>query len=540
MKSDVSLVDPLEYNLATRNAAGDMLLRVASVSPHRVAVIEKDTSRTYAELNEHSNALAHKLSEIHNDRTKPVALLMGNSYDFLVAYFGIVKAGLTVMPINFTLGPDDIQWILNDADTLTVITDDTFVSVLTTQTAQPAPTPANVIVRKTDTSDGTPGDNSHIDFHDLQSQGSAEPLELIINDDDVAQCIYTSGTTSRPKGALSKHSAVVTAAYMNANFLGVSWDNGPTPFLNILPLYHVTGLNTLVIPVLSFGGTVVLHNPFDPAECARLIEKHNVEIIMALPMMFGALLQANEQVTANISSVKTAIYAMTHMPDSVLTALQNAMPDARIILGSGQTEVLPATVHHWPSQNPEKRGSWGMPVPSVRMEIMGPDGTLLEPGQEGEIVYRGPHVTPGYWNNAQANASAFAYGWFHSGDIGYKDDDGTVWFTDRAKDIIKTGGENVSSLKVEQILLDAPGVVEVAVVAAPDSHWGETVTAVVLSDRVESADAPACVELEKEIIDYARARMSGFETPKKVKFVDALPRTSTGKIRKNVLRDSLK
>lgn len=538
MKSDVSLVDPLEYNLATRNAAGDILLRVASVSPDRVAVVDNGTSRTYTELNSHSNALAHELSKLHTDRTKPVALLMSNSYDFLVAYFGIVKAGLTVMPINFTLGADDIQWILNDAEALTVISDETFVPLLSAETAQPAPAPANVIVRYTDTTESA--HESHIDLRTLRDQGSTDPLEIIIEDDDIAQCIYTSGTTSRPKGALSKHSAVVTAAYTNADLLGVSWDNGPTPFLNVLPLYHVTGLNTLVIPVLSFGGTVILHSPFDPVECLKLIEKHRAEIIMALPIMFGALLQANAQVQADISSITTALYGMAQMPDSVFTALERTLPNARIILGSGQTEVLPATVHHWTAQNPEKRGSWGMPVPSVQMEIMSPDGTILGPGQEGEIVYRGPHVTPGYWNNPQANASAFAYGWFHSGDIGYKDEDGTVWFTDRAKDIIKTGGENVSSLKVEQILMDAPGVVEVAVVASPDPHWGEAVTAVVLSDRVESADDPACEQLEAEIIDYARQRMSGFETPKRVKFVDALPRTSTGKIRKNIIRDSLK
>lgn len=549
MKSDVSYADPLEYNLATRNAAGDIVARVADLFPKRAAIVDCESHHTYEQLNLHAEAIAQKLVGIHRERTKPIALIMGNSYDFLTAYFGILKAGLTVMPINHSLTADDVQWILNDAEAASIIADSDFLHLFQSATEQPLPNPTTLIVRQTggqtaDASVSAPAEangttSAVLDFHDIQQTEVREPLRIMIDDRDTAQCLYTSGTTSRPKGALAAHAAVVTAAGSNARMLQVSWDRGPTKLLSVLPMYHVTALNTLILPVLSHGGTVVLHGPFNPTECLKLIEKHSIDIVMALPMMFGALVQANAQVKADATSVRQAIYGMAQMPDSVMAGLQSLMPNAEIYLGSGQTEVLPATVNQWGVQNPEKTASWGMPTPTVQVAIMSPDGRLLPRGEEGEIVYRGPNVTLGYWNNPQANAAAFAHGWFHSGDIGYQDEDGTVWFTDRAKDIIKTGGENVSSLKVEQVLMDAPGVDEVTVIATPDEHWGQAVTAVVKSSLAASDDDPAAPEVEQHIIAYARDRLAGFETPKLVRFVSELPRTSTGKIQKHILRDSL-
>lgn len=541
MRSDISLVNPLEYNLATRNAIGDILTRVATLLPNRTAIIDRDTEHTFGQLNKDAEAIATALTRMSLSHDTPVAVLMANSYDYFANYFGVLKAGLTIMPINYTLSADDVQWILNDSKAETVITDDTFVSLISDSTEQPKPPLTSVIVRTTVSKElGATFDGAKTyQFATLKNTTVDQPVETVIESDSVAQCLYTSGTTSRPKGALMTHNSVVTATYANATLIGASWDRGPSKLLSLLPLYHVTALNTLAIPMLSHGGTVVLPGPFDPVVCLQQLEKYQIDRLMALPLMYGAMLAANDKVQANLSHVRKAIFAMAQMSDSIMAGLRTMMPNAEIILGSGQTEVLPATVMQWNCQNPEKIGSWGMPAPSVQIAIMDPMGQLLAPGEIGEIVYRGPHVTTGYWNNPQANATSFAHGWFHSGDIGYQDDDGTVWFTDRAKDIIKTGGENVSSLKVEQVLMDAPGVIEVTVVATPHEHWGEAVTAVVLSDQVESPEDPRAAQLEQAIIAYARERLAGFEAPKSVRFVNSLPRTSTGKIRKNVIRAML-
>lgn len=201
-------------------------------------------------------------------------------------------------------------------------------------------------------------------------------------------------------------------------------------------------------------------------------------------------------------------------------------------VGSGQTEVVPATVMQWPEHRHTAAVSWGPQVPTVLTKTMDPvSGAVQGPNTTGEIVYRGPNVGLGYWNNPTANAEAFAHGWFHSGDVGHLDDESVVWFTDRTKDIIKSVGENVSSVAVEAALLSAPGVAECSVVGVPHDRWGEAVCAVVVPDgSVDPAD------LEDQVIAYAKTRLAGFQVPKSVQLVEELPKTATGKIQKFEVR----
>ena len=379
---------------------------------------------------------------------------------------------------------------------------------------------------------------------DLLTTPVEDELRIIIGSDDIVQCLYTSGTTARPKGALAAHSSVVTGVMTNALLIGDGWGRNPGTMLVVLPLFHVTALNTLAKPVLFTGGTLIIHSGFDAGNVLDAIEQHGVTVFVGLPMMWAAILAEYETKARDLSSMETAMYAMAQMPERILAGMDAIMPNAAKVLGSGQTEVVPATTMQRPEHRAEKNASWGLPSPTVRTKIMGPMGDLLPVGETGEIVYRGPHVTAGYWNRPDANEEAFRFGWFHSGDIGHMDEEGVVWFTDRSKDIIKTGGENVSSMKVERIVANAPGVVECSVVGTEHSHWGEAVTAVVLSDRVPARDEvseeeyrQAADAVAEEILAYARENLSGIETPKRIEFVDALPKTATGKIRKNILRD---
>jgi acyl-CoA synthetase (AMP-forming)/AMP-acid ligase II len=549
MQADTTRVESFDLNLATRNTLGDALHRVRSIFPERVAVIDGERSFTYEQLDGTAESLAQGFLELGLERGTPVAMLMSNCYEVFTTYFGTVKAGLVVLPINIGLAPEDVGWILQDSETSTVVVDENLLPLLHAAMKVEGVKVENVILRQTAMPakpKSTPLD-SVVQVHDL-AELSATPVtsadgrvKVHIEDHDIAQCLYTSGTTSRPKGSLGRHSSVVTTAFSNALMIGHQWGEDPGSMVSVLPLFHVTALNTLCFPLLFTGGTIVLVTPFDPRAVLDATEKYQIKLLMGLPMMWAALVEEQERQPRDLSSVHTAIYAMAQMSETLLNKVSTMMPNARVILGSGQTEVLPATVIQWAEHEHTKPGSWGLPSPTVEVSIMTPEGTIAPRGEPGEIVYRGPHVTSGYWNRPDANEEAFAHGWFHSGDIGWMDDEGVVWFVDRLKDIIKSGGENVSSVKVERVVSGAPGVVECSVIGTYHERWGEAVTAVVTTDQLPSADDPdrdaAAEKLAEDIIAYARERLSGFETPKRVEFIEEFPKTTTGKIRKLELRE---
>jgi len=233
----------------------------------------------------------------------------------------------------------------------------------------------------------------------------------------------------------------------------------------------------------------------------------------------------------NQADVRRAIYAMAPMPAALLQGIHAMFPNADVVLGSGQTEFTPATCMQRPEHQWSKKDTWGTATVMTRVAIMGEDGQLLPrgPAGVGEIVYRGPQCMHGYLNQAQATRASFAHGWFHSGDVAYMDEDGAIWFTDRYKDIIKSGGENVASIEVERCLMAHPAVREAAVVGVPHAHWGEAVAAQVLLVEGKSAD-------EAALLAHCRAHLGGFKVPKTIAIVQEFPRTGTGKIQKHVIR----
>lgn len=530
MRPDLNGVDPLDYNLATRFVVGDLLTRAARLFGSRVAVSDVDGDHTYAQLDAAAEGIGRGLLQAGVGRQQPVALVMGNSWRFVATFFGCAKAALVALPVNLMLGPAEIAWILADAGTDTVVADAAAVALLE-QVLPEVPTVRRVVIAgDAATAPAVVAGRDVVTWDALGAQRT--PLRVAVDERDIVHCLYTSGTTARPKGVLTSHLAVHVAALSNALQVGHRYGDDASVLPIVLPLFHTTALDTLLLPLLVTGGTAVVPGGFEPEGFLDLVERRRATHLMLLPMMYAALLDVPTLAGRDLSSVRLCIYAMAPMPPERIARIAEVFPNAQVLLGSGQTECVPATVFQWPAHQQTKPASWGPPVATVEAQILSPAGEVLAAGATGEIAYRGPHAMSGYWNNPAANVEAFAHGWFHSGDVGHLDDEGVVWFTDRLKDIVKTGGENVSSVEVERVLLGAPDVADCAVVGLPDERWGEAVTAVVvLADP--AADHGAAAE---RIVAHCRGQLAGFQVPKQVRIVEALPKTATGKVQKAQVR----
>jgi acyl-CoA synthetase (AMP-forming)/AMP-acid ligase II len=535
MRPDLSGVDPLTVNLTHRVCLGDLPTRGARVFGDRPAVVDGDTTLGYRELEDRANALARGLLERGYGRGDAIALQLQNSWQFVVSFFALAKLGVVAMPLNLALAPSDVAYQLVDSGVRAVITEQAFLPALTAALGEAggadAPGSGGAAVAEVIVVGAVPTEVAGVPAVGFEEVAAADasPVTVVVEDRDVLHCLYTSGTTSRPKGVVTSHVAVHIAMLSSAVAVGLRPDVTPPLQPICLPLFHVTALDTLLLPTLTVGGTAVLLRGFDPAALARAFAEHRVTHITLLPMMWAALLSRPELTAKAAASLVTGMYAMAPMPAELLARLRERFSGAAIILGSGQTETTPASELQWVGHQGVKDDSWGPATVSTDVAIMGRGGELLPPGETGEIVYRTPQLMEGYWNNADANTEAFAHGWFHGGDIGHLDSGGVVWFTDRAKDIIKTGGENVSSVEVERVLLGHPQVAEVAVVGRYDEHWGEAVVAVVVT--VPSASSTA-----DELKEWARERLAGFKAPKQVLIVESLPKTATGKIQKHLVR----
>lgn len=527
MRPDLSGVDPLVVNLTHRAVLGDMLTRGAHTYGDRRAIIDGEHVLTYRELDAKTNAVARGLLAAGLRRGDAVALQVQNRWEFVVAFFACAKIGVTTLPLNSALSAADIGYQLVDSKVRTLITEEAFVPVLEAALATDEAVLHTVYVidAQPDAVAGrVPSSWTELFDHDTST------VEVIVEDRDIVHCLYTSGTTSKPKGVLTSHVAVLIAALNSALDLGVRRGRQGAVMPIVLPLFHVTALDVLLVSMLLTGGTTLLHRGFDAGAVLDDFAAHRVSHIALLPSMWAAVLEHPKLKHVDTSCLRTGFYAMAPMPAERIKALRATFPGADILLGSGQTETTPVSQVQWREHQGEKDNSWGPAVATTDVAIMDTHGRLLPPGEEGEIVYRTPQLMEGYWNNVAANTEAFTHGWFHGGDIGYLDDEGVVWFTDRTKDIIKTGGENVSSVEVERVVLAHPDVAEAAVIGSPDERWGEAVTVIVVPRASQSIDLDA-------LRAHCKAHLAGFKVPKRFLVADDLPKTATGKVRKHVLRN---
>lgn len=511
---------PLQRNLMERVNVGDMITRSADVFPQQIAVVDGARRFSYAELDRQVDRMGHALLGLGLQPQDVVGVVSRNNLELVVVYFACARAGLVCAPANLGLRPAEIAWCLRDARAKVLILERALGPTAEAVAAEDLPDAAHRYWIEPGAAEPCAA---------LLARGRDEPLEVVVADRAAVQLLYTSGTTAQPKGVVTSHLAVTMAALSNA--IAHQCTPGYTALVQ-LPLFHCAMLNSILMPLMATGGRVVLCPGFEAHAVAGLLEREAVELVVMLPMMYGQLLDDPALAQRRYPAMKRAMYAMAVLGTDRLVAIHAMFPNADVVLGSGQTEFTPATCMQRPEHQWSKAATWGTATTMTRVAIMDEDGTLLPRGATGEIVYRGPQAMTGYLNQPEATARSFRHGWFHSGDVGFIDDDGAIGFTDRIKDVIKSGGENVASIEVERCLLSHAAVAECAVIGAPHAHWGEAVTAVVVA-------RPGVQAGEAELIAWCRERLAGFKVPKAVVFVEHYPRTGTGKVQKHLLRDRL-
>lgn len=444
-------------------------------------------------------------------------------------YLGCARAGLIAVPVNPMLAPAELEHILGETQPKVVVTS---AASLVRLAPQIAATNSVTHVFVVDSLEGSAADAdlsviSVLPFARLLSNDDSD-VEEPTEDRMPVQCLYTSGTTSMPKGVLSSHLAITFTSIAVAYDMGLTnLDVTITPF----PLNHVAGLNTICTSHLLAGGAVHLRPAWDSVAMAAEIERLGITNLVLAGPMWVELAEVAHKAGADLSSLQTCIVGMASLLPERAELLRTLAPDANIVLASGMTEFASWQCAIRPEDQVAKALSWGSPGFMNEVGIMDEAGNLLEAGTVGEIVYRGPTAMNGYLGKPEATAELCRDGWFRTGDMGYLDKEHVLWFVDRIKDMIKTGGENVASLEVTDVLFAHPEIADCAVVGLPHERWSEAITAFV--KPIEGSTLTS-----EELAEHCRSHLTGYKVPKAFVFVEEFPRTSSGKIQKAKLRDA--
>ena len=490
-------------------------------TPDRPALTFEGTTRSYREMGDAVNRLATALKTGGICRGDRVGYLGLNSPLYFDLLFAAARLGAIFVPLNFRLTGPELDYIINDAGVHTLVVDGPHRPVIDSVRDR-------LCCRRFLSADGPADGWQPI----TEFVGDAAPLADRVEtaEDDVAVIMYTSGTTGRPKGAMLTHGNFWWANINGALGADVSEKDVS---LVMAPLFHIGGLNVTPLSCWQKGGHVVLHRAFDPARFIADVREYRVTTTFAVPAMLLFVAQQPDFEAADLSSLRVIMCGGAPVPEPLLR-LYNAR-GIPMNQGYGLTETAPSGTYLGPDFALAKLGSAGKPMFFVDLRIVGEDGrTPLGPNERGEVIMRGPNIMRGYWNKPEATAAAIdAEGWFHSGDIGYLDEDGFLYICDRLKDMIISGGENIYPAEVEAVLYDHPAVAEVAIFGEPNEKWGESVTAVAALKPGTSLDL-------ETLRAWATERLARYKLPTRLQIVTALPRNPAGKVLKFELRDRFK
>jgi fatty-acyl-CoA synthase len=502
----------------------DHVARHAHANPDGVALRFEGSSISWSELDDRIRRLATALGVRGVAKGDRVAVLMTNRPEFVETVLAVNLLGAIAVPLNFRLVPAEITHLLDHSGSTLVVTDAP-LAALAEQANAAREHPGPILATGIDPATAA----APFDVYEAVLE-AAEPTppEVEIDEGDVALIMYTSGTTGRPKGAMLTHlnllmqsiTAIRTSRLLRDDEVGL---------LNV-PLFHIAGIGSMPPALLAGTRTVIMPSMLFSAESTLdVVESEGVTALFLVPAQWQVLC-AHPDAQRRTRSLRTLSWGAAPASQALLQTMADTFPHAEIVSVFGQTEMSPVTTSLPAEDALRKIGSVGKPVPTVAVRIVDDEMNDVAPGEVGEIVYRGPTLMAGYWDDPEATADAMHGGWFHSGDLVRQDDEGFIYVVDRKKDMIISGGENIYSAEVENALAGHPAIADVAVVAARHERWGETPVAIVVPTD------PAAPPALDDLTDWLRDRLASYKKPTSLVVLDELPRTASGKVLKHVLR----
>ncbi len=498
---------------------GYMLQNAARRYPGRVALEFEQESLTYLQLQRQTNRVAHALAGLNLSAGDRVATLLPNCTEFLLIYFAAAKGGMLFAPMNLRHTEGELATTLALLQPKVLFTAPRWHEFARDH-QRLSPSLKHIIL--------VDGARQHGDtFNELIQQAADSDVTTPVDQEAPHMILFTSGTTGVPKGALLPQRQVVY------NAMSIGLEIGTRAFENVVtnaPLYHIAGLHNQTVPALLFGGRVILHRQFDPELVWRELEQRTVSNLFMVPTMWSQLLEV-APTSGEPVRLERAFAGAAPLPLALLQAIRERIT-SNFYYSYGLTEAGPFVALLEPELLLAKLGSCGRAVFNMGIRTVGGDGRPVAVSEEGEIEIFGPHVFTGYLNDVEATAATFNGSWIRTGDVGRLDEEGFLWILDRKKDMVLSGGENVYSSEVEQVLSTHPAIKECAIIGLPDPKWGEVVTAVVVPRE-------GTEPILDEIRDYCSSDLARFKLPKRLVLVSTLPRTSSGKILKRQLRVEL-
>ncbi|MBN2282848.1 MAG: long-chain-fatty-acid--CoA ligase [Deltaproteobacteria bacterium] len=489
------------------------------------AIVFEGKRCTYGEFNRRVNRFSHVLISLGCRKGDRLAVMADNCSKYLEAYFGAAKIGMSVTPLNVRLGDDEITYIVNDSEATVLVVGDGYEERL-----------AGLKGRFTGIGNWISFDNPVDGFLDyetlLAGSPEAEPDVDVydVQEDDLAVLMYTGGTTGLPKGVMLSHRNVMISGIASALAMGFTQEDA-TCF--VLPIFHVSWWP--ILAVMIAGGKACINRRPDLDAIFQLIQDEKCTHMNLVPTIYGWMVDYPNVEKYDLSSLRLLTYAGSPFPVEVLKKCIRKFGN-KFAQGYGATETAGAAIamldwrdHHLEGERSKYLLSAGQPAICAEAKIVDDDDRTLAPGEKGEICARGKHIMMGYWKNPELTAEVLKGGWYHTGDMGYMDEDGYIYMTDRKADMIISGGENVYPKEVEDVIYAHPAVKECAVVSSPSEKWGEIVQAVVVLKPGEKA-------AEEEIIEHCRKTLAGYKCPKAVAFWDDIPKTIVGKIMKKEIK----
>lgn len=479
------------------------------LAPEKIGVVDGDDAFTFRQIGERCARLGGALAALGLNRGDRVAILAANSHRYIEAYVGVPAAGYVVVPLNTRHAEPELVYALEDSGTRVLITD-----------REPGAL-ASVVEQVVMIPDA---------YEDMIGGAASVSLGEGIAENDLAGLFYTGGTTGKSKGVMLSHRNLIANTY---HYLVAVPQRAEDVMLVMAPMFHAAGSNGMLANLWTTGTQIPL-GTFDPQAALDLIERHGVTETLGVPTMLAALAEEQHARPRRTDTLRMIAHGGSPIATEVLRRTYTAFPTAELVEVYGATELSPLTTvltgEEKLIESPLSR-SCGRPVVGNEIRILNIDGEPVEPGAVGEVVVRGPNVMQGYWNKPEQTASVLKDGEYWTGDLGYLDGNGYLFLVDRSKDMIVSGGENVYSTEVEEVLYQHPAVLEAAAFGVPDEKWGEAVWAVVVPREAHHNVDP------KEIIEFCRARIAGYKVPKGIDIhTEPLPKSGPGKVLKRELR----